>query len=271
MAWRKNGDILLRYLGVGALLTIMLVAKWHKSSGGESFGPRLLADLAPVMAFALFPLADRIRERRAMAIAFAMLAAWSIAANVSGAFISYRAWNLWALGDPARMWLWTDNPVVDPLRWSYDSMRIAFEHRATSRNSPELLGGELGVRIPISIVVPAGTPVHVALRAINTGNAVWLAARSTDGRGAVGLGWEWKRDGQVLADSDARRELHRSVFPGDSRDLEAATVAPDAPGQYELDISLAASTGNDTFRTVGEPLKLPITVAPPEVSPGGAL
>lgn len=270
MAWRKNGDALLRYLGVGVLLSILLVAKWHKASGGESFGPRLLADLAPIMAFALFPLADRIRERRAMAAVFAILAAWSIIANASGAFISYRAWNLWALGDPARMWLWTDNPVVDPVRWSYDSVRIALGHLATSRNSPDLLGGGLGVRSPQSIVAQPGAPIHVALHAVNSGNAVWLAARSTDGRGAVSLGWEWKRDGQVLEDSDARRDLHRSMFPGESRDLEASTVAPDATGQYELDISLATATAGGTVRTIGEPLKLPITVAPPEVSPGGA-
>jgi len=252
------------------LLSILLVAKWHKASGGESFGPRLLADLAPIMAFALFPLADRIRERRAMAAVFAILAAWSIIANASGAFISYRAWNLWALGDPARMWLWTDNPVVDPVRWSYDSVRIALGHLATSRNSPDLLGGGLGVRSPQSIVAQPGAPIHVALHAVNSGNAVWLAARSTDGRGAVSLGWEWKRDGQVLEDSDARRDLHRSMFPGESRDLEASTVAPDATGQYELDISLATATAGGTVRTIGEPLKLPITVAPPEVSPGGA-
>ncbi len=69
LAWRKNGDMLLRYLGVGAILTILLIAKWHKTSGGESFGPRLLADLTPIMAFALFPLADSIRNRRALAVA----------------------------------------------------------------------------------------------------------------------------------------------------------------------------------------------------------
>ncbi len=271
MAWRKNGDMLLRYLGIGAVLSLVLAAKWHKTSGGESFGPRLLADITPIFAFALFPLADRLRERRAMAVTFAILAAWSIAANASGAFISYRAWNVWALGDPGtRLWLWTDNPVVDPIRWSYDSMRIALRHLATSRNSPDLLGGGLGVRTPQPIAVSAGAPVHVPLHAINNGQAVWLAARSTDGRGAVSLGWEWKHDGQVLADSDGHRDLHRDVFPGNSRDMEAATVAPDAPGQYELEISLSAATGGETPRPVGQPLNLPITVAAPEAASGNA-
>lgn len=146
LAWRRNGDVLLRYLGVGAILSIMLVAKWHKTSGGESFGPRLLADLTPTMAFALFPLADSIRNRRALGVAFAILGAWSITANASGAFIGYRGWNQWALNEPdKRLWLWGDNPVVDPFRSALDSMRIALGHRATSRNSPDLLDARLVV------------------------------------------------------------------------------------------------------------------------------
>ena len=115
-------------------------AKWHKTSGGESFGPRLLADITPIMALALFPLADSIRNRRALAAAFAMLCAWSITANASGAFISYRGWNQWALNDAdQRLWLWADNPVVDPFRAAFDSMRIALGRRPTSRNSPDLI------------------------------------------------------------------------------------------------------------------------------------
>ena len=210
-----------------------MVAKWHKSSGGESFGPRLLADLTPIMAFALFPLADSIRNRRALAVAFALLCAWSITANASGAFISYRGWNQWALNDAdKRLWLWGDNPVVDPFRSTLDSMRIALGHRPTSRNSPDLLDARLE-RATIRLRTDAvpGARVHISIRATNTGRAVWLGGRSADERGMVSLGWEWKRDGKVVGDSEARRELHLSVFPGDSMDLEASTFAPDAPGQ----------------------------------------
>ena len=193
--------MLLRYLGVGAILSILLVAKWHKSSGGESFGPRLLADLTPIMAFALFPLADSIRNRRALAVAFAMLAAWSITANSSGAFISYRGWNNWALADAdTRLWLWSDNPVVDPLRSTFDSIRIALGHRATSRNSPDLLDARFIVLAPLPPDAAPGARVHVSLRATNTGKAVWLTGRSPDERGVVSLGWEWKRDGKVVGD-----------------------------------------------------------------------
>jgi hypothetical protein len=267
LAWRKNGDLLLRYLGVGAILSIMLAAKWHKTSGGESFGPRLLADITPIMALALFPLADSIRNRRALAAAFAMLCAWSITANASGAFISYRGWNQWALGDAdQRLWLWGDNPVVDPFRSAIDSMRIALGRRPTSRNSPGLLDASLVVlNAPPHDTAP-GARVHVALRATNIGKAVWLGGHSADERGVVSLGWEWKRDGKAIGDSEVRRELHRDVFPGDSMDLDASAPVPDEPGLYVLEISLAAGFSPAT-RSIGPLVTVPITVTPNAAAP----
>ena len=223
------------------------------------------------MAFALFPLADSIRNRRALAVAFAVLGAWSIAANASGAFISYRGWNQWALGDAdRRLWLWGDNPVVDPFRSAFDSMRIALGSRPTSRNSPGLLDASLLViNAPPHDATP-GTRVHVALRATNVGKAVWLGGHSADERGMVSLGWEWKRDGKVIGDSEVRRELHLNVFPGESMELDASALTPDAAGSYELEISLGAETGGQTLRTIGEPSTLMVTVAPSEASSSSA-
>jgi hypothetical protein len=264
LAWRSSGDVLLRYLGLGVILSILLVARWHKTSGGESFGPRLLADTAPIMAFALYSLADSLRNQRGLAIAFAVLCVWSIAAHASGAFISYRGWNQWALNDAdRRLWLWGDNPVVDPIRSHYDSLRIALGRRPTSRNSPDLLDARFDeLNTPPHDAVPGGH-VHVSIRATNTGQAAWLTGRSTDERGVVSLGWEWKRDGKVIADSQARRELHLDVFPGETMDLDASAFAPDQPGSYELDISLAVEITDQATRTIGKPLTVPITVAPP--------
>lgn len=269
LAWRRNGDVLLRYLGVGAILSIMLAAKWHKTSGGDSFGPRLLADITPIMALALFPLADPIRNRRGLQIALVALGLWSVTANLSGAFISYRGWDQWALDDAdRRLWLWGDNPVVDPFRSTLDSIRIVVGHRPTSRNSPELLDALLVVLQPPPHDVVPNAHVHVSLRAANIGKAVWLA-RSRDDRGMVSLGWEWKRGGKVVADSEVRRELHLNVFPGDSMELDASAPAPDASGDYEMEISLAAEVTNQTMRTIGLPVTVPVTVAPPAEAPAG--
>jgi hypothetical protein len=271
LAWRKNGDVLLRYLGVGAIFTILLIAKWHKTSGGESFGPRLLADLTPILALALFPLADSIRNRRALAVVFAMLGIWSITTNASGAFISYRGWNQWALNDAdQRLWLWGDNPVVDPFRSTFDSMRIAIGHRPTSRNSPDLLDASLVVvNAPAHDAAPDAR-IHVVIRATNTGRAVWLGGRSADERGMVSLWWVWKREGKVVGDGEVRRELHLNVFPDDSTDLDASTFAPGPPGQYELEISLAAAVANQTSRSIGSPLTVPVTVTAPAISSGAS-
>jgi len=270
LAWRRNGEMLQRYLGVGAILTILLIAKWHKTSGGESFGPRLLADLTPIMAFALFPLADSIRNRRLLAVAFAILCVWSITANASGAFVGYRGWNQWALNDAdKRLWLWGDNPVVDPFRATFDSIRIALGHRATSRNAPDLLDGGLMVLNSPPHEAAPGARVHISIRATNIGKAVWLGGRSADERGIVSLRWEWKRDGRVVGNGEASRELHLNVFPNDSTDLEASALAPDAPGRYDLGISLAAEVSSQTSRPIGLPLTVSLTVAPNPVASSG--
>lgn len=266
LAWRRNGDALLRYLGVGAVLSIILVARWHKAAGGESFGPRLLADLAPIMAFALYPLADSIRHRRSLAAAFGVLAAWSITANASGAFISYRAWNIWALNDAgSRLWLWGDNPVVDPFRSAFDSIAIALGKRPTSRSAPQLLDARVVVLTPPPRDVAPGAHVHVSIHASNIGKAVWLAGHSADEGGMVSMRWEWEHDdGTPVADTEVHRELHLDVFPGGSMELDATSIAPDAPGRYVLQISLAVGA---TTQMIGEPVTVPVTVTPaPQLS-----
>jgi hypothetical protein len=222
------------------------------------------------MALALFPLADSIRSRRALAAAFAVLCAWSVTANASGAFISYRGWDQWALNDAdKRLWLWGDNPVVDPFRSAFDSIRIALGHRPTSRNSPSLLDASLVLlNAPPHDAAP-GARIHIALRATNTGKSVWLGGRSADERGMVSLEWEWKRERKVVGDSEVRRELHLNVFPGDSMELDASASAPDAPGAYVLEISLAAA-GSPTTRAIGPLLTVPITVSPSAPTSGGA-
>ena len=132
---------------------------------------------------------------------------------------------------------------------------------------PDLLDARVIVlNSPPANAVP-GARVRVSIRAANTGKAVWLTGRSLDERGVVGLGWEWKRDGTVVADSGARRELHLNVFPGDSMDLEASTFAPDAPGRYELEISLAAEIRGQASRPIGSPLTVPVTVGPSPARP----
>jgi len=52
-------------------------------------------------------------------------------------------------------------------------------------------------------------------------------------------------------------------------ELGASAVAPDAPGRYEPEISLAAEGANQTMRSIGPPVTVPVTVAAPAASSGG--
>lgn len=262
LAWRRGGDVLLRYLGAGVIFTIIVAAKWHRATGGNSFGPRLLADVTPILAFALYPLAPFLRERRALRVVFAILAAWSIAAHSVGAYFGDRGWNQWALKEPdTRMWLFTDNPVVNPFERLLDSTEISLRHNPTSRDSPLLLGSEYSIRTPVPIVVAPGLPIVVSLRATNTGAAVWLTGRS-DERGTVSLRWVWKMNGNVTGDKAGRRELHRDVFPGASIDLDASAFAPDKPGDYTFEVALEAEGVEQFGNSPTPPIAVSVKVIP---------
>ena len=118
LAWKRGGDLLLRYASVGVVLTIMLYSKWFSWWGGYTYGPRMLADLAPVLAMSLYPVMALIPNSRALKAAFVGLALWSVAAHSIGAFVDDRSWNGRVDVDnaPERLWSWTDNQLVDPFR-----------------------------------------------------------------------------------------------------------------------------------------------------------
>jgi hypothetical protein len=60
LAWRRSGDPLLRALSLGILPTLLLYSKWIDWWGGWSYGPRLLADLTPILTICLVPCAVRL-------------------------------------------------------------------------------------------------------------------------------------------------------------------------------------------------------------------
>ena len=117
MAWRRGGDPLLRALGVGALLVVLLYSRWWPWWGGHTFGPRLLADLVPSLALALYPLRDGLNRSRWIKGAFVVALLWSVAAHSIGAFWDDIAWNAYPVDvdrAPQRLWSWTDNQLVNP-------------------------------------------------------------------------------------------------------------------------------------------------------------
>jgi hypothetical protein len=115
LSWRRCGDAILRSLSIGVLLSVLLTSKWFMWWGGESYGPRLLADLAPVFAFSLYPARDWIADSRLVRALFVLAVSCSIYAHAVGAFVDDGRWNIRMEIDrfPERLWCWTDNPLTN--------------------------------------------------------------------------------------------------------------------------------------------------------------
>jgi hypothetical protein len=139
-AWREGGDPLLRTVGVGSLLVVCLYSRWWPWWGGHTFGPRLLADLAPPLALALYPLRDRLNRSRWIKGAFVAAILWSVGAHSIGAFWDDIGWNAYPVDvdrAPQRLWSWTDNQLVNPV---YRRVAIAVDSR-------------LGIPIPVGALL----------------------------------------------------------------------------------------------------------------------
>jgi len=115
LAWRRGGDWLLRALGVGLVLWLALHARWWMWWGGTTYGPRLTADLTPLLTLAIVPCVAAMRRSTAVRIAFGAAVVWSIFAHVSGAYWDDGTWNDRLAGPRlyASLWDWRDNQLVD--------------------------------------------------------------------------------------------------------------------------------------------------------------
>ena len=76
----------LRPVGLAALAMCLVVARWSGWWGGWCYGPRLLADAVTLLAFLAIPVAEEIRNRRALAATFGVCLAWAVAVQGVGAF-----------------------------------------------------------------------------------------------------------------------------------------------------------------------------------------
>jgi hypothetical protein len=111
IAWRSSGNLLYRYVSIAAVAVIALYSKWEIWWGGWSFGPRLLADLAPLLTLVMVPAYQRLATTPVMRRALYALAAVSIAVHALGAF----APGVWSPGDDpgsSRLWSWADGELL---------------------------------------------------------------------------------------------------------------------------------------------------------------
>jgi dolichyl-phosphate-mannose-protein mannosyltransferase len=276
LSWRRGGDRLLRYASAGVVLTILLYAKWAMWWGGSSYGPRLLADLAPVLALSLYPLTPWLRTSRALTAVFCLLAAWSIGAHAIGAFVDDRSWYSNGGADvdhyPARLWSWSDNQLVNPPRDFVTRLMIDARRLPTSRTAPELLAASYQTDAPPRLTVDCGKTVPMLVVATNTGRAAWLA-HSRGETGVVNLGWRWHADGRPELPGEGRARLGAAVLPGQRHRFWTAMLAPREPGTYVLEVGLV-DEGLTWFSAVGTPpVRVTVTVArvPPRPDASSAL
>jgi hypothetical protein len=131
LAWRRGGDPLLRAVAVGFILALSLHARWWMWWGGGSYGPRLTADLTPLLAFAIVACADALRVSRVLRAVFGVTIVWSVFAHAVGGYWDDGRWNERIQGtNPSfgYLWSWTDNQLVnapgDMLRAAADQLHL---------------------------------------------------------------------------------------------------------------------------------------------------
>jgi len=111
IAWCDSGNVLYRYLSVAVVLLIALYSRWGQWWGGWAFGPRLLADLTPLLTVLIVPAYPRLVAARTPRHAAYVLAALSIAIHALGAFAP-GAWNPGGNPRSTRLWSWTDGELA---------------------------------------------------------------------------------------------------------------------------------------------------------------
>ena len=117
----SKGPSFLRYLSLGAPLVVLLYSKYSLWWGGHCYGPRYLADLAPILCFFLYPVCQRMEKQRLLICAFIALGLLSIGLHALGAFWYDGSWdaqlneqNLYRL-----LWSWNDSPITYYSRYAY--------------------------------------------------------------------------------------------------------------------------------------------------------
>jgi hypothetical protein len=233
-SWRRAGDPLLRALGIGAIATVLLNARWVMWWGGHCYGPRLLADLSVPLAVLLCPLRDWLKRPSARGL-FVALATWSILAHAAGVYWQDGRWNGWPDVDqfPSRLWSWSDNPLVNSFTDLSWRVAAAVGLVPTSRTHRELVTSAYDVKNRLASTVGPRQTLSLAVIVLNDGKALWL---SRPGAGEIALEWRWLLPESSHVVSRGFVPLRYDVPPKGHHEFLFAVDAPSAPGHLHASI-----------------------------------
>jgi hypothetical protein len=111
IAWRRSENLLYKYMGVAVVSVIVLYSKWGHWWGGWAFGPRLLADLTPLLTLLIVPVYQHLTASSVLRGTLYALAAVSITIHALGAF-GPGVWSPGGNPQSKRLWSWTDGELV---------------------------------------------------------------------------------------------------------------------------------------------------------------
>jgi hypothetical protein len=121
----------LRPLAIGAILQVLLAAKWFDWWGGWCFGYRVIVDVALPLAFLAFPIVAAINLRPWRQAVFVALLTYSVGVQLVGAYVyDVEGWNArdtWQV-------MTSDKPEWNTFGERADAERFAEEHGGAVRS-----------------------------------------------------------------------------------------------------------------------------------------
>ncbi len=259
LAWRNNGTLLFRYLSIGVVANLLLYSKFFMWWGGSTYGPRLLADLSPILCLFLCEIKMLFIKGYARII-FIVLTTFSIAAHAIGAYADDPFWNADLHIDSSSnvAWLWTDNQLINAPKRAWNATKILILGPPTTRSDPDLFAAEIKSD-PNFISVRPLKRVWLTVHTTNSGKAVWLHGAMKK-PGTVSFHMNWYRKGRLLGRFSIRKRLRYQVFPGDSYHYSVKLIAPDQEGSYDLEIATALTQIDSQLQR--KSIRIPVRVVP---------
>jgi hypothetical protein len=128
-SWNER-FVIFRYLTIALVCDLILYSKYIWWGGGFCYGPRMLAELTPILCLFLYPIFKIVERRYFLRLAFLALSLISMSFHALGAFWYDGSWDtttdLGAFYD--HVWSWRNNPLIHYGRIAYYSLGGLF-HR----------------------------------------------------------------------------------------------------------------------------------------------